>query len=354
MLLFADGFDHYASLPQKWTFFSQAAISTSAARNGTNGCLIDAGGGIAKSLPPRTNLFIGFAYQVPIGSQFGGPLYTLGAILTGGGLATWIFVKIEDDGSISIYASGPGTLCGNTASNVPPFFLTQGVFYYIEINVTCGGSAPANITATLNVNTKTYLSAVTGNCNFNTSSLVLQTAQGNYHNLLSGTSVGVGYIDDLYINDDSSVAMAPNADTFRGDIRVGPFIVPIADSAIAWSGFPSSPPSWPLVSEIPPDGDTSYIFDNVVSDIDTFSFTTVPSFVGEIQAAHYCLFMKKDNEGTREISPIVGSSHELTPPAFLSDDYYYYTYPMDVDPTSGSPWTAAGINAQVFGAMIKT
>lgn len=350
-ILFADGFDFYATLIQKWTDVNAAEISTDAARNGPNGCLFDAGGGIAKSLPLRGQFYIGFAYQTAgsIGSNL---LYGLSSIAIGGGFANWLQLRTESDGSLSIYSSGGFRLAGNTATSSPPFYLVAGVFFYIELHVTLGGGAPGTITCDLRVNTKSYLSGVTANCNFNTSAVMSMTSTANFHNFASGISSGFSFMDDLYINDSSSVAGQPAASGFRGDIRVGPYIVARQDNTIDWSGFPAIPPSYPLVAEVPPNGDTSYIFDTNISDIDDFFFTNVPTFVGEIQAAHMNIFARKDNEGTREIAPIVGGSTNLTPTMYLSDEYYYYTFGMDVDPVSGSPWTPAIINAQVFGVQV--
>jgi hypothetical protein len=348
-LMFADGFDFYDTLLQKWTVAFQAEIATVAARNGPNGCLIDAGGGIAKSLPLQGEFWIGFAYQAPgVGTNL---LYGLSSIAIGGGFANWLQLRVESDGSLSIYSSGGFALAGNTATSSPPFYIVPGVFFYIELHVLLGGGTPGTITCTLKVNTKAYLSGVTANCNFSTSALMSQAASANYHNFASGISSGQAYIDDLYINDNTAVASQPAANDFRGDIRVGPYIVPRLDNTINWSGFPSIPPSYPLVNEVPPDGDSSYIYDTNVNDIDDFFFSLVPSFVGEIQAAHLNVFARKDNEGTREIAPIVGGSINLTPTMYLADEYYYYTFPMDVDP-GGGVWTVASINAQVFGVQV--
>jgi hypothetical protein len=353
-LLFADGFDFYTNLESKWTYIFQAELSASAARNGPQGLSISAGGNVAKSLPLRTTIIAGYALKLsPGGSGIAnGAIYQLAAVDTNGQLATLFTVQGEQDGSISIYAGNTaGSLLGNTATLSPPFYFTENVFYYVEWKVSLGGGTPVTATGSLKVNGRTLFGGIQGPTAVNSTDLMGQMAQGNYH--IFGSVCGGGTsIDDLYINDDTAVDGAQYAGTFRGDIRVGPYIVPRQDSTIEWTPLdPGS--SYSQVNAVPPVGDSAYVYDYLEGDIDTFYFTPVPSFTGEIQAAHANYYLRKDNEGTKAVSPVVGGTVQAGAPTwYISDEYQYYTYPMDVDPAGAAPWTTTEINNQVFGAAI--
>jgi hypothetical protein len=354
MLLFCDGFGHYNQLQQKWTFATNASISSASARSGTQGCTNQ--GTIAKSTPYRSTFFIGCAIRLNVGGSYGGVIYELAAPVLGGGNQVLVTIQVEGDASIGIYAGG--NLIGNTAlPNVgtTPFFFNAGVFFYVEFEIQLSGSITA--TVSLRVNNNPYLSAVSGNTGVSASSLICQTAAADYHLWGNAQVNGSTSIADIYINDDVAVSGQPFANTYRGDIQVGPYLVPRADGTTQWSESSGAPPSYVLVNEVPPDGDTTYVYDYATLDEDSFPFSTVASLVGEIQAAHYCIFQRKDNEGSRVTQPLSnGSPMPTTSPygnlAFLADNYYYYTYPMDVDPSTNAPFTVTSINASQFGIEI--
>ena len=353
-LLFADGFGHYNVLAQKWTY-AQGAEITPAAKRGTGvaGCAFIPGEGyLLKSLPYLAGWTVGGAWMLNTGEGFSpsGALYQLATPTLGGGSVELMTLFVEADYSISIYAgSQTGSLAGNTGIGIggSSFYLVNGVWFYIEVQFTLGG---ASITATLNVNGTTYLNMVEATGSSNPISWVSQGAGADMH-LLSGAGGGSGsvtYFADFYINDSTGTGTASG---FRGDIQVGPGIYPVSDLSTAWAESSGGPPSYPLVSEVPPDGDTTYVYDYNLGDVDDFILTTVLSLVGEIQAVHLCLFMRKDNEGSRGVGPQVGGN-TLTPTANLSDSYYYFTYPMDANPGGSGTWTVSSVNSTAFGVEI--
>lgn len=352
MNLFDDGFDHYINIYSKWTGAFQCVISTTAARNGPQGLYITAGGGANKSLPYSSEIFYGAAYQPSGGlTAFGGTAYSFGAGAVGGGIVTLFSVKVENDGSISLLAGSTGTPFANTALLAQPFYLSTNTFFYIEASCALSGSDPISVSGTLRVNGVTLMSG-SGTLAVNVTSLMPQAAEGNVHNL-GGIGGGATWVDDVYINNGTPVTNAPYANTFRGDIRVGPFIVPRSDQVIQLTPLTAGP-SYSEVNETPPDGDGSYVYGFTSGLIDTWFMTTVPSFSGEIQAVQICAYLRKDNEGTRTVSPVVGGSVPAGAPTWsLSDSYLFYTWALDVDPTTGLAWTVAGVNGQTFGIQIN-
>jgi hypothetical protein len=354
MLLFCDGFGHYNQLQQKWTFATNASISSASARSGTQGCTNQ--GTIAKSTPYRSTFFIGCAVRLNVGGSYGGTIYQLAAPVLSGGNQILVSIQVAADASISVYAGG--TLIGNTGTVTPPFFFNANVWYYLEFEITLSGGT-IDATVTLKVNNHVYLSAVSGSTGTTSSSLICQAAEADYHVWGNAQSNGSTSLADIYINDNVAVAGQSFANTFRGDIQVGPYLVPRLDQTIQWSESSGAPPSYVLVNEVPPDGDTTYVYDYAISDEDTFLFSTVASLVGEIQAAHLCVFQRKDNEGSRVTQALAGgfpmpSTMPYGNLAYLADNYYYYTYPMDVDPASSAPFTVASINAEAFGIQINS
>lgn len=351
-LAFADGFGHYTQLTQKWTYAFQATISPGSARgSGVAGAEVQSGGNFQKSLFYRTEWVTGFAVRLNVGeSGFGGGLYELVAPTFGGGSAILATVFVEADASLSVYA-GPqsfGHLAGNTGV-VGGFYFVPGVWFYIEVDIAFSGS-PIGVTATLYVNTKKYLNGATATGTVSPSSLICQGTQSNVHIFGYGTAgSGTTSFADIYINETTEGTGV--ASGVRGDIQVGPYIVPRMDSTIDWSESSGAPPSYVLVDEVPPDGDATYVFDYAVPDVDDFFFTTIASLVGEIQAVHYCIFQRKDNEGTRITQPVVNGGALTSIYAYLADNYYYYTYPMDTEPGGGA-WSVATVNESTFGLLI--
>lgn len=343
MLKFADGMGYYTALLSKWTETFQVNIVNGGGRGGRNAIQITSGGFITKSLPYSGTWFVGFAGQCDAASN--GVMYQLATINTGGGNVSLMTCTIETDNSISLrVGSQTGPVLGNTGTLATPFYISEGVFYYFEISVVLGGSTPVTVTATLKVNSVTLLNSLSGNTTVNSNQLMVNSAQANYH--FFGT--GIAWLADVYINDNVTVTGQALASTFRGDVSVGPYLVPRADNTTLWT--PSAgPPSFACVDSVPPNF-TKNINSNTVTQITDFFLTTVAPLTGQIQACHMCVTASKNNEGTRAISPTVAGAVQAGAPTwYVSDQTYQLLYPMDVDPSTGSVWTVAIVNAQVFG-----
>lgn len=346
MLLFADGFDHYNSLPEKWTTSNGAAISSAVGRNG-NGCDISFGA-ISKTLVPRSSLVVGFALQLATSGVWGGVLYSLNAVSTSSSTASLLALRVEPDATLSLFAGTSGALITNTAGT---FAFMSGVWYYIEMKFELNGSAPIVCTAELRVN-GVVVGSGAGNTTFNSNALLLQVAKGNYHvfNGMNQTSTHT-WIDDLYINDQTGVVGGGSfANDYRGDVVVGPGIFPISDVIVGLSSTGGN--GWSQIDDHPPDGDATYVFGSTAGVYSNYLFNPVTSLIGEIQAAQLCMFMRKDNEGQRVVAPVVGNDLYEGPQISLSDSYFFYTFPMDVDPSSGNPFTPSLLNALAFGVKV--
>ncbi len=351
-LLFADSFDHYTNLNVKWTNSAGALITSVSARNGPAGCTM---GDIYKTLPLDDAFVVGFAMRVGIGSGFpawGGEPYVLSAVNIFGGLSNLFKILVLPDATLALYAGDSTLMCNPTT-----FSLVSGSWFYIEAKFSLGGSGSSLVAVTgeLRVNGH-VLGSGGGNANTVVNQLVSQLAKGDYHGFHAGNGgTGRTDMDDIYINNQTAVSGQPVASTYRGDVRVGPGIYPASDDHITWGHTGGSGSSnFTRLNENPPDNDTTFTSDDTVSDYDTFGFDTVASFAGEIQAAHFGIYARKDNEGERSIVPVVGTSGASEgPEIFLNDTYFYHFWPMDQDPTAGN-WTVAGINAEVFGVKVKS
>lgn len=126
------------------------------------------------------------------------------------------------------------------------------------------------------------------------SSQLCNDTKANYHTFSAMPSgVGSCYLDDVYICDKSGGVN----DTFLGDIKIG-CIFPRQDVTTGWT--PSTGTThFSLVNEHVPDDDSTYVFTNSASAIDSYYFDNVSSFSGQIQGAQISFFARKNDEGSR-------------------------------------------------------
>ncbi len=345
-LLFLDSFDHYdtAHISSKWTI-PGGAVDPAFGRNGQGMNLGAGGGGVAKTVQPKTNFTVGFAVKINIGEGLGGTLWSLSALSGSGGLDTLAQLRIASDGTFITWAGN------NVIDNPKSFTYSNSTWMYVEIFVSIGGGNPINITINLRVN-GVSISNKSAASNVNQSDLILQQAYGNYHFFGGGVNLGSTWIDDLYI--------ATGGDTsdsaFYGDVRIG-CIYPRQDTIMNFTPLTGSN-GYSMIREHPPaspapDDDTTYIFDNTPFDKYSGLFDQILTLTDEVQAVQFCVYARKDDEGSRAITALVGSFTDVVADYFyLSDNYYYHTFPYTQNP-GGGVWTPAIINATSFGVEIE-
>jgi len=352
--LFADSTMHYRYTGSglnyvglKWTTASGA--ETSVFPDGSSRpCLrfTANGGQLNKTMTYQNSWWVGFRVYIQ------GDLGNFGNVynITHAGEATLGSVTIEHDQTLSIRAgSDSGTVLFNTGSLSSPVTIQGNTMYYIEIGVvTSGGSVstPIVIAMSLIVNgVQMGTGFYSGNSPYNTSQTLNGTNMVNDHVFNAfGTDDGFSYFRDFYISDSTN---AP-----YGDINLG-VIFPYSNVVTDFTGVGASP-NYNCVNDLYPDinDDTIYIEDNNPGDKESYLFGPL-SGTTPIPFVHYCVFHKKDAEGTRTFDLTINGTDESPAPISPGDDYRYNCQGFD-EPPGGGAWTVTTFNATNFGVDIKT
>lgn len=340
-LRFVDSFAHMGTnvglLPFKWTASQGALAFTTDTTSAVNGFGLDmisgflTPGGVRKTLDHQTSWIVGCRIFT---GALDGAYQGLHNSTT---LAKW---TINNDGTLSIYA-GSVTIATSTLS------LHTGRQYYIEMSYTLSGTSNINVSSTLRVN---GIQWVTGNANsgINQTSLLVGTTTVNGH-LFTGPSTNGNVISDCYICD----ATGSFNNTFLGDVKIQLILTNGDSTPLNWIPSGTGTTHWNLINEVPPDDDTTYVYQTATGSVDLWQWQDIPAFSGTVLGVQYSLYARKDAEGSKEFQQVVGTSgtntfNTISP----SDDYIWYPWCYDTDPDTGIAWTQVGFNAKVFGAKL--
>lgn len=328
-LLFADGFDFYATAElalMGWT--GGAAIGSTAGRNGTPGMTLGDNANPQQPVPgnPATVVF-GYAFLVPSANQRW--FQVIVRVLDG----TTEQVSIRVNNSLFPYVQrGDGTVLGTSSTS-----LLYDNYYYFELKVTVGSGSSGSFD--LHLNGASILSA-TGVNTQNSGA-----AQVNAIQWLSGSSAA-DQMDDVYI---CNTAGTVN-NTFLGDVRVQGLLPSGAGSFTGWTTLFGAATQWQAVGEAPPDGDTSYIADATPGDISSFVHGPISASTSIVKAVIPTYYARKDDAGTRQVASLVryAGTNSVGTTASLTTTYAYYRDIHETDPT-GTPWTVSSANACEVG-----
>lgn len=324
MLLFADGFDAYASaqLVDKWGSQFRGTIAYPG-RLGYGGYFAATGGGLqvwhGLAGGPYTTLIVGFAFQQNGTGNDNGSMFQLqdnvGNILgqivtTASGQLGW-----EVGTSGTYYYSSPG-------------LMTAQAWGYIECDVTLSNSGAGAVTIRFNGTTVvTEASVNTSPSGVGCSIIALVNEWGN------GNSES--FVDDLYCLNTT----APN-NTFLGDIKIIP-LLPAGNGRIdGFSRFGgTSAGNWTAVNEVPPDYDTSYVYTSTAGTEDCYTLTTL-SNVTTIVAVQLNGFARKDDTPSRVLSLGVGNgtTENFDAGTALNTTYTYILRQLDINPLTSAAW----------------
>lgn len=331
MLIFADGFDNYSTLTNFWDgagLDCAIRLSTGQSRTGI-GCMQvnSAAFGPLKTFANKTKVLVGLAANFSGAAQI---------VHLDTSTKVNIAVQVNADRSLSVLrGSGDfpfAVVIGTTAVNV----FTFNTYNYVECKVLFSatvGTVELRCNGVL-VLTLTGLKTVAESANQFCS--IVQ---------LMGTSLASGtfLIDDVYVLD---WATAPNTN-FLGPLKLYT-LPPTANAAVAWT--PLAGTNWSEVSEVPPDGDTSYNSSPNIGDVDQYVYplTGVPAGSAILFVQHE-LDMKVDS-GARSVDSVVNGAPAGLPTA-LSSGYHIYPTPYDTNPATGVAWVIADFPSN-FGPKV--
>lgn len=356
-LRFVESFEPDGSAPggpqqavAKWTIGSCQFV---AGRNGQGVNNKD----LMVALSPGANWSIGLATMSPgpggAPLNWQGNIYSLAAPQTPfGGLPVSLFeLNVMADGTLGMFAGS------NLIANPSVYTFSASVWAAIGIDIALStvsvlGIPTVFVTAKLYVNSVLIASAGVAS-NIQVSTLLSGLSEGNMHQFGNFGTFPGNTIDDVFILDNVTLAGAnPNAQyTDVGDVAIFA-IYPRADVQNDWTPL-TGPNRFSMVNEHPPDGDTTYIWDDTVNDVQTFLFDLVASFTGQIKGMQLSIYARKDDEGERAIVDAGNSGSYVGTKTFpLGDSYRYALYPYDVDPITGNLLTPTLINGSDYGAKL--
>lgn len=181
------------------------------------------------------------------------------------------------------------------------------------------------------------------------------TANAHVRAFRLGAQIGtacLGRYDDIAFND---VAGGVNDSWIgRGGI---PAIFPTgAGFSTDLQLFPNTgEANWEDTDEVPPDDDTSYVFDTLIDDHDSYVASNLTA-TGTISAVQWLARAKSDLVGNPEIARIlrIGGIDYQGGDIAIDADYDYYPEILDKDPNAGpGAWTVAAINGMELGVKIR-
>lgn len=354
--LFIDGFAHYDlfTIGQKYDSVTDPnafiKVGSSYGRLGGSGLRLGSQSTVTKILPVSTTGFIvGFAMRVP-SSLINGVVDQFPVARFYYGSSSVIDVSLTRTGLFSF--SYQGSTYGNSQATTP---VSPDVWNYIEIKVTTGGNGapPPYHSNQIKVNGVVVSEVGSGyiitwgsndlRCDrvtFGLSSVytAYQVDIADLYILQGNGSATGGFIGEKVVK----TLLPSSAGTYSSGFTV------VGSSAVA------------AVSEVPPDGDTSYVSCDVSSAAaqaqESFLMSSLPGSPN-ISSVQVNLSAKPNSTTVVSASIFIAGwgSYTKTGTAQLaiSAPYKQYMFQLDQNPHSLAPWTAADVNATEFGVMNK-
>ena len=332
MLRHTDSFDDRATanIGSKYNNTPSATISAGNGRTGVAGMFCNSVG-VAKTFDNQTKWTVGMA--VKFSGTMGATNYL--ASMLDGATAQITFVLTAAGFVEARRGSSLGTLLGTSSSAI-----TSGSFHYIEVQSTINNSGTAIV-------------KFNGVIVLNLSGVDTQASANAYASVVQVGYIGaatITYIDDLYICDGSGTA---NTD-FLGDVSVEA-IFPNADGTYLQWATSTGVTHYTLIDDNPPNSDTDYVLTSGVGNIDTYGFTNLTVLSGTIMGIQMNYFARKDDAGTRTITPIwfIGGVVYSGDTGSLGSAYVYSSFIKETDPSDSTAWTIEDINTNTeFGAKL--
>lgn len=339
LLLFCDSFDHYTSLAEKgWSLFGNAGMAPGAGRYRDGARVFSTGfsgvgGAMGQSFPATSEIIVGMALKLDVSGATSQLNFREGGTVH-------ISVTINGSGFLEVRRGAGGTLLatGSIATVAGTYAYIE---IYVKVNDTTGavstqvdGVPDVNITG---VDTQNGGTGVTDN---------FENAMPYYGAFISPSS----YIDDFVILDTSG--SVNNA--FLGDTRVEvclPNGNGFHSDLVGSDG--NSIDNYLLVSENPPDGDTTYVESSTPGDEDTYEYANVASVSGAVFGVQVCPYARKTDGATRQIASRsrLAGMEDAGSTKTLTSSYAYYPQVFEEDPSS-APWTITSVDDAEFGVEV--
>jgi hypothetical protein len=181
--------------------------------------------------------------------------------------------------------------------------------------------------------------------------------------LTAGTTYWIGHMCDVAQGAALTQLSAANDDvTSTATFAAGaPGSAPTGTAAVGtvlWANVTVSGANWFAVSQAPPQGNLSYVFDAVVAHEDLYTYPPLSVPPSAIYAVAVKANLSKSDAGAKTVSMRMKSgatdSAGTTASAAPGTGYGWLSSHFATDPATGAAWTLTGINAAQSGVKIET
>ncbi len=337
-LVFCDSFNSYAAtgdLANIWTNGGNWTWSSSAGRN-SDGAIVSTTAGSGELLSPN-NLWpvstttVGFlaffkcaatpASQISVLDFYpsNGTTYLGGLVITTSG-----FPALRD-GGLTVRATGSTNIC-------------DGSFHWIELkfDYRTSQNQKCYVDGVQQWNTTTTMAgASTDILRFSFQANTTKALTWSYPIVLSNASPSP-QVSDIPIGQLQISTLRPNG-----------------DSSVQFSRSTGST-NYTLINEVVPDGDTSYVQDNVSGHVDLYNFDDLSYSPQVISSVQLSTRIKNPGAGTINFKTRCSSQGTTSDTASTASTAAYVTYRqiLDQDPKTSAAWGITNLNAALFGPVI--
>lgn len=340
--LFGDGFDFYnaatdISIAGTVWASATATISTTTRFGAGVSFTSSAGTGTASSITfaNSTTTFLNFAF-ITLGTAFsaGNTIYAFVNLNDAG--TKQVALAFFQDGSIGL-TNNAGTVITGTRTAANTLIVSQ--WYHIQAKIVIDPTA-GTFELRLNGSTTPTITA---------SSLNTRNTANSYCNnvflSLSVFATGQTLVDDFYVHNDQGAQ--PN--TFQGDVRAVQQM-PASDFSKQWTPN-SGTTNYSRVNELREDGDTSYVIDATVNDVDQYAIAALATTPLSIVAVQSKMFVRMDDAGPHTVKSRLTSAGTTSDSSNLSltTSYQWLQQTYVTDPHTSGAWTATNLNAVTIG-----
>jgi hypothetical protein len=345
---FMTGFDYYnqTQTGRVWTL-AQGGNSLAPGRFGGLGWVFNNENGyLAQLIPSASTTVVGFAIAAMYGDSTNPILVLQDATLSRTSPITQLDFRLTSDGAIQVTRNG--TILASTPSYTFTFStLTTVSWNYIEIKSFINSSTGYVI---IKFSGQTFLTSTLLNTQYSGNNFVNMVRFQPFEGY-GGTGQNQYQIkfDDIYVLDDTG--LAPQND-FLGECRIQTQF-PTANGETNNFSVIGATNNWQAVDETISDDDATFVRSGVVGSIDDYIMGSI-ALTGTIYGVQLNLTERKDDVGTRTITPIIKSGGSFyTGSLFPCQSSYTIAQKLwQVEPQANAPWTNASVNAITAGIKI--
>lgn len=335
-LKFIDGFGSYkdvTSITKRWNVISVlgSSVLETGRVNALGNCLGFTGNKLrSKPLGDHETYTVGFAFQ-NVNLAPTGNVMTVLEFLDGNSVQT----LLRFNTNTQVFS----VLRGTTVLGTGTTQILQGVWYYIEMQVTANGTTGV---INLKVNTTSELNLTAQN----TITTVNNQINGiSFRGTNASGGTGKYKLDDLYILDGSGNT---NND-FLGDMKVETLSVGGPGSVTNWN----PPAGYDNYQAVQNSSTSVYNSASGTNVVDTYSFNDLAKINTDIAGIMITSSVRNSDSTNHNIKSVarIGSTNNVdsSSQTVNSTAFQDYNFIWETDPDTGVAWTASGINAAEFG-----